>query len=163
MLKKIISGGQIGAERAALDAAIKLNIPHGGWTYEGRKTDDGPLLEKYKLQEISNTSFSKRIEKNILDSGGTVIFTHGKLTIGLKMTEALATTHKRPCLHIDLNETPLYVAASTIRAWMIKHGTEIVYFTGLKIGKDSHIYSEVVKIIEGIYRMDTAENHLQHR
>ena len=49
MIKKIISGGHPGAERAALDAAIKLDIPHSGWAYKGRKTDEGILPEEYKL------------------------------------------------------------------------------------------------------------------
>jgi hypothetical protein len=49
MIKKIISGGQTGADRAALDVAIKLNIPHGGWVPKGRLAEDGPIHTKYQL------------------------------------------------------------------------------------------------------------------
>ena len=53
MIEKIISGGQTGADRAALDVAIKLGIPHGGWIPKGRKTEDGTLPQKYKLQQMA--------------------------------------------------------------------------------------------------------------
>ena len=73
MLKKIISGGLPGVEAAALDAAIKLDIPHEGWTYKGRKTENDDLQEKYNLKEIANPSYFERLEKNIVGSDGTVI------------------------------------------------------------------------------------------
>jgi hypothetical protein len=63
MLKKIISGGHPGAEKAALDVALKLDIPHSGWAYKGRKTEEGLLPEKYKLKEIFDRSFENRINK----------------------------------------------------------------------------------------------------
>jgi hypothetical protein len=158
MIKKIISGGHPGAEKAALDAALKLDISHGGWTYKGRKTEEGLLPEKYKVKETIDRSFENRIEKNILEAAGTVIFSHGKLTIGLKLVEELATKHKRPFLHIDLNESPLNIAAATIRAWLIKNEIEVVYVTGQKPVKGSDIYSEVIKVIEGVQRMDTEDS-----
>ncbi len=82
MIKRIISGGQTGADQAALDVAIKLDISHGGWIPKGRLTEDGPLPDKYKLQEMPTSSYPKRTEKNILDSDGTLILSHGKLTGG---------------------------------------------------------------------------------
>jgi hypothetical protein len=63
MIKKIISGGQTGADRAALDVAIKLNIPHGGWIPKGRKTEDGTLPEKYQLKEMPTSSYPARTDK----------------------------------------------------------------------------------------------------
>ena len=155
MIKKIISGGHPGAERAALDAAIKLDIPHSGWAYKGRKTDNGILSGKYKVKETIDKSFSNRIEKNVLDAGGVVIFAYGKPTVGLKVVEELASKYKRPCLHIDFSESYFNVAAATIRAWLIKNEIDTVYFTGQKSVKDFDIYFEVIRIIEGIYRFDT--------
>ena len=78
MIKKIISGGQTGADQAGLEAAIELGIAHGGWIPKGRKTEDGPLPAKYKLKEMGTTSYPKRTEQNILDSEGTVIYNVGK-------------------------------------------------------------------------------------
>ena len=90
MISKIISGGQTGADRAALDVAIKLSIPHGGWIPKGRKTEDGTLPDKYKLKEMTTASYPKRTEQNVIDSDGTLIIARGQLTGGsdynLKMT-----------------------------------------------------------------------------
>ena len=72
MIIRIISGGQTGADRAALDFAIKHNIPYGGWVPKGRKTEDGTLPEKYHLQEMPTVQYANRTEKNILDSDGTL-------------------------------------------------------------------------------------------
>ncbi|MBL7204628.1 MAG: hypothetical protein ISS63_09880 [Desulfobacteraceae bacterium] len=63
MLQKIISGGQTGAARAALDVAIEFNIPHGGWIPKGRRTEDGVLPEKYQLKEMPTASYPKRTEQ----------------------------------------------------------------------------------------------------
>jgi len=76
-ITKIISGGQAGADQAGLDVAIKHNIPHGGAIPKGRMTEDGVLDQKYNLTEMTTKSYPKRIEQNVLDSDGTVIFTHG--------------------------------------------------------------------------------------
>jgi hypothetical protein len=108
MIKKIFSGGKTGDDRAALDVAIKFNILHGGWIPKGRLTEDGPLPDKYQLQEMSTTSYPKRTEQNVIDSDGTVIFTHGSLKGGSKLTQKLASKHDKPCLHINLNEIPDY-------------------------------------------------------
>ena len=60
MIKNIISGGQTGADRAVLDFALKFNIPHGGWIPKGRIAEDGPLSDKYQLQEMPTSSYPKR-------------------------------------------------------------------------------------------------------
>jgi hypothetical protein len=80
MIQKIISGGQTCADRAALDFAICHNIPYGGWVPKGRKTDDGTLPEQYNLQEMPTGQYSKRTEKNVLDSDGTLIVSRGLLS-----------------------------------------------------------------------------------
>ena len=160
MIKKIISGGQSGVERAALDAAIKLDIPHSGWTYKSRRTAEGILPDKYNVKTLSNSGFSERIEKNILDADATAIITHGSLTIGLKLVREFAEKHNRPYLHVDLNENPLNKAAALIRKWMINNGLEEIYFTGLKSTEGSNLDQEVIKIIEGICRMENEQEKL---
>ena len=150
MLRKIISGGQTGADQAALDAAIKYNFPHGGWITKGRKTEDGRLPDNYKLEEMPTESYPKRTEQNIIDSKGTVIISHGKLTGGSKLTQGLANKHNRPCLHIDLNETPAFIASSKINTWIIEHNIEILNVAGSRASKDPKIYEIVKYIIEGV-------------
>ena len=73
MVKKIISGGQTGVDRAALDAAIKLTIPHGGWIPQGRLTEDGPLPPEYQLQETRSNRYADRTEKNVMDADATEV------------------------------------------------------------------------------------------
>ncbi len=68
MLTKIISDGQTGADRTALDAAIEYGVPHGGWMPKGRRTENGRLPDRYILQETTNIGYPQRTELNILDS-----------------------------------------------------------------------------------------------
>ena len=150
MLKKIISGGQPGVEIAALDAAIQFDIPHAGWAYKGIKTEDGVLPEHYNVKGIDNPSFFERLEKNIIDSEGTVIVTHGQLSIGLKGVRGLAEKHKKRCLNLDLKECTINHAISSVRKWMDNHEIEVVYFTGPKPVGTSKVYRDVVLIIQGI-------------
>ena len=82
MIVKIISGGQSGVDRAALDAAIRLGIPHGGWVPKGRLAEDGPLPETYSLRETPTAVYAERTEKNVVDSDGTLIISRGELTGG---------------------------------------------------------------------------------
>ena len=160
MLKKIISGGLPGVEIAALDIAIKLGIPHEGWTYKGRKTEEGILSEKYNLKEIDNPSFFERIEKNIIDAEGAVILTFGLLLIVSKEIMGLARKHGKPCLHIKLLDCSRNHAIASIRRWMTDHGIETVYFTGSKPIAALNVYQESIRIIEGIYRVETEQAKL---
>jgi hypothetical protein len=74
LILKIISGGQTGADRAALDFAIKHRISHGGWCPKGRRSEDGTIPSQYQLQETPSTNYLQRTEWNVRDSDGTVIF-----------------------------------------------------------------------------------------
>ena len=76
---KIISGGQTGADRAALEFAIKQGIPHGGWCPKGRRSEDGQIDAKYQLQETPSSNYLQRTEWNVRDSDGTVIFSIASL------------------------------------------------------------------------------------
>src|SRR5215207_7601461 len=71
----VVSGGQTGADRAALDSAMARGIAHGGWCPKGRRAEDGPLDAKYQLQETPKRNYLQRNEWNVRDSGATVVFT----------------------------------------------------------------------------------------
>jgi Circularly permutated YpsA SLOG family len=116
VLKKIISGGQTGVDQAALDVAISFGIDHGGWIPKGRRTEAGKLPDKYMLKEMPTSSYPKRTEQNVIDSDGTLIISHGRLSVGSRLTNELANKHNRPCLHIDLNKTPAFIASSKINS-----------------------------------------------
>src|SRR5947209_17179443 len=102
MLKKVVSGGQTGVDRAALDAALELGVPCGGWCPRGRRAEDGPIPERYPLRETSWDGYPQRTEWNVRDSDGTLILTRGEPDRGTALTARLANTQNKPCLVIDL-------------------------------------------------------------
>src|SRR5450759_2908555 len=101
---KIVSGGQTGADRGGLDAAIHCKIPHGGWCPQGRRAVDGVIPGKYLLQETASSDYLHRNEANVTDSDATLIFTIGKLSGGSLKTMEFAQKHKKPVLHINIGE-----------------------------------------------------------
>jgi hypothetical protein len=151
MLKKIISGGQTGVDRAALDAAIKLMIPHGGWVPRGRLTEDGSLPPIYQLRETDSTSYPVRTEKNVLEADGTLIISRGLLTGGSEYTREMAVRHKRPWLHIDLKFLSAFQAANAINDWILKGKIEILNVAGPRASKDPQIYHDTFNILESAY------------
>lgn len=148
MIKKIISGGQIGAGQAALDVAIKYGIPHGGWIQKGRKTQSGILPSKYHLREMATASFKDRIEQNVIDSDGSVVITHGTLTGGADYCRKMAQKHDRPCLHIDLNTLSEFAAASRLNTWVKENDIEVLNVSGSRTSEDAGIYKDTMDIIE---------------
>jgi hypothetical protein len=154
MLKKIVSGGLPGVEKAALDAAIKLDIPHEGWTYKSRRTENDALPVQYNVKEIANPSYFERLEKNIKGSDGTVILSYGKLIGGTNATSDLAKKHNKPCLRLELNSCTLNQASSSIRKWMENHGIEEIFFTGSKPIAAPNLHEEIIIIIESVCRVE---------
>ena len=150
MFNKIISGGQTGADQGALDAAIKYSVPHGGWIQKGRKTEDGILPYEYKLKELKSGAYPNYTERNVINSDGTLIISHGKLKGGAALPKKLTQKYNRCCLHIDLNKTPAFIAASKINSWIIEHNIEILNVTGPRASKDPKIYEDTMYIIEGV-------------
>jgi Circularly permutated YpsA SLOG family len=107
MLRKIISGGQTGADRAGMDFAIEADLEHGGYVPRGRKAEDGRIDDRYNLIELSTGSYPARTRRNIEKRDGTVIFSLERvLNGGTKLTLELAKKLGKPVLHIydDLDE-----------------------------------------------------------
>ncbi|OPL15419.1 MAG: hypothetical protein AVO38_10530 [delta proteobacterium ML8_D] len=148
MVKKIISGGQTGADQAALDIAIKLGISHGGWIPKGRLTENGRLDDAYRLKEMDTASYNKRTEQNVIDSDGTLIISHGTLTGGSEYTRDMAMGHERPWLHIDLNGTESLQAAEQIKYWLAEHEIEVLNIAGPRASKDPAIYRSTTDVLE---------------
>ena len=119
MVREIVSGGQTGADRGALDAAIELGLEHGGWCPRGRRAEDGTIPARYQLRETTEADYAARTERNVLDSDGTLLVTRGAPTGGSALTATLARRHARPFLHVDLAATPR--AAADVRAWLASH------------------------------------------
>jgi hypothetical protein len=154
MIEKIISGGQTGAGRAALDAAIQWKISHGGWIPKGRQTESGRLPDKYKLQEMETNSYLERTEQNVIDSDGTLIISHGPLTGSSKYTEECALKHHRPCLHIELNNNIASDAAKYVYQWITRHNIETLNVAGPRASKDPYIYQATMHLITAVLHFD---------
>lgn len=152
MLTKIVSGGQTGADQAGLDVAIELVIPHGGWIPKGRQTEAGPLPEKYHLQELETESYPKRTEQNVLDSDGTVIVSHGKLTGGSEYTQKMAEKHGKPWLHLDMAKISLAYAHRMLGSWIIDNGIRVLNVAGPRASKDTEIYDTTVRLLTAVLK-----------
>jgi putative molybdenum carrier protein len=98
----IVSGGQTGADRGALDAALAAGVPCGGWCPRGRRAEDGTIPERYPLRETPAAEYPQRTAWNVRDSDGTVIFHHGTVDRGTALTERLASRQHRPVLRLDV-------------------------------------------------------------
>jgi hypothetical protein len=146
-IEKIISGGQTGADRAALDFAISQKISYGGWLPRGRTTEDGPLPLKYNLQEMPTRDYSKRTEQNVFDADGTVIVTNGLLTMGAAMTKEFAIKHQKPWIHLDMKELSLQEAAGRMIAWLKENKIKVLNVAGPRAGKDPTIYDTTLQLL----------------
>ena len=158
MVKKIISGGQVGADQAALDVAIKLGIPHGGWIQKGRKTQSGTLPEKYQLKEMPTASYKKRIEQNVIDSDGTLIISHGKPTGASDYSRKMALRHNHQFLHIDLAQMNTLKAAKLINSWIALRHIKTLHIAGSRASEDSKIYKATMDLLESAYYLSQGEN-----
>src|ERR1700746_3926565 len=103
LISKIVSGGQTGVDRAALDVALDLGIACGGWCPKGRLAEDGPIPERYPLEETTLPFYPQRTERNVRDSDGTLVLTVGPPKGGTALTLVLARRQKKPFRVVNLN------------------------------------------------------------
>lgn len=124
---RIISGGQTGVDRGALDAAIEAGAPHGGSCPRGRLAEDGRIPDRYCLAELPSPEYRVRTERNVLDADATLIFCRGALSGGTELTLRLAERHGRPWLVIDLAAQP---SPETVRRWLGEQAVEVLNVAG---------------------------------
>jgi hypothetical protein len=140
---KIISGGQTGADRAALDWAIKHGILYGGWCPKGRRAEDGPVDAKYQLQETPSSNYLQRTEWNARDSDGTVIFSIGEhLTGGSLKTVEFAIKHRKP--HLHLSAASKYNAVQELKQWMQQNKIRVLNIAGPRASKEPTVVGFVI-------------------
>ena len=153
MIIKIISGGQTGADQAALDVAIDFYVPHGGWMIpRGGKTDYRLLLKKYRLKEISSNNDQQAIERNVADSDGTLIVSRGRLTGTPALTQKLAAKHSRPYIHVDPDKADPDKMLEMVVTWIDARDIEALNITGPEESKDKKIYEDTRNLVASIIR-----------
>lgn len=145
MIDKIISGGQTGADIAALDVALHYNFPHGGWCPRGRLSLDGPIPAKYLLTETPSSGYPQRTEWNVRDSDGTVVFTYAKEPTGGSLkTVQLTKKHNKPCLHVSRS---MYDPAAKIIKFVSDYDIRELNVAGSRESKEPGIYEWVKDIL----------------
>jgi hypothetical protein len=160
MTLRIISGGQTGVDRAALDVALAFGLPYGGWLPKGRRTEDGALPDTYKMKEMPTADYSGRTEQNVIDSQGTLIICRGKPKGGTELTQALAVRHHRPCLHVDPSSINVFQAAKNISTWISQQGIEVLNVAGPRNSEDPEIYTLTVKILKAVFYMNLINSNM---
>lgn len=158
MLKKIISGGQTGADRGGLDAARELGLKRGGFVPRERRAEDGQVPDSYEnMVETESRSFGPRTLLNVKHADGTILFTRSYLGPGSKLTIGFAEKEKKPLLHIDLAQCPLEVAP-LICKWIQDHQIQILNVAGSRESSSVGIQEEVTrKLVSAITILNTLE------
>jgi len=127
---KIISGGQTGVDRAALDAVLRHGIESGGWCPTGRLDEFGRIPDCYPLKELENGGFTERTLQNVKDSDGTVIIYPGKLSGGTEQTLHFCVDQRRPHELIDASNVSTEKAAQLIAEFVRENKIDILNVAG---------------------------------
>lgn len=147
MVERIVSGGQTGADRAALDWAIRNGIAHGGWCPSGRLAEDGPISGDYRLRETDESRYQVRTERNVIDSDGTVVFTvDSEVTGGSLATIRFAKKHRKPCIHLSRATTEDPAAA--LRDFIACHDIAVLNVAGPRASGEPEIGDFVADVLE---------------
>jgi len=146
MISTIVSGGQTGADRAALDVALRHDFAHAGWCTKGRRSEDGPLGGQYLLKETPAASYLQRTEWNVRDSDGTIVFTLARQPTGGSLrTIQFARKHKKPCFHVFPGES--YQPALKIQNFVAEHTIGILNIAGSRESKEPGLYRWVIEVL----------------
>ena len=145
---RIVSGGQTGADRAALDAALELGLESGGWVPLGRQAEDGTIPERFpNLHEAESELPAVRTELNVRDSDATVIFSYGALTSGSALTESLARKLAKPLLHLDLDRISEVGASAALCDWLIRQRPGTLNVAGPRESEDPAIHAATKRVL----------------
>ncbi len=119
MITRLVSGGQTGVDRAALDVALELGIPCGGWCPRGRRAEDGPIAVHYPLRETPSRHYGQRTRWNVRDADATLLLTWGEPTGGTLLTREVCRAAGKPYRELDLaGLEDEKTAATAIREWL---------------------------------------------
>lgn len=130
---KIVSGGQTGVDRGALDAALAAGFPCGGWCPADRAAEDGPIPARYPLTPLARGGYRERTRQNVLDSDGTAILFHGVLGGGTLLTLILCKWEGRPHVVIDASKTSESAAAADIARFVDEHDIHALNVAGPRL------------------------------
>jgi hypothetical protein len=130
MLAKIISGGQTGVDRGALDAALEAQFPCGGWCPEARRAEDGTIPEQYPVTVLPDAGYRQRTKRNVMDSDGTLIIYFSELAGGTRETLRFCERLGKPALTVDGTQTSIDLAAGAAADFIAHHRITVLNVAG---------------------------------
>ena len=149
-LRKVVTGGQTGIDRAALDAAQAAGVPTGGWCPAGRRAEDGPIPARYPLRETPTRAYAQRTRWNVRDSDATLVLTpHAAPEGGTALTLAAARRRGKPCLHVRL---PAPDAVARITAWAARHGVATLNVAGPRASDAPDLPAHARAVLRAAFR-----------
>ncbi len=146
-LTRIVSGGQTGVDRAALDVALASGMAAGGWCPQGRRAEDGRIPDRYPLTETPEAAYEQRTEWNVRDSDGTLIICRGDPRGGTGLTLELASRWRRPVLVVDLDRDP---SAAGVSNWIERQRISTLNVAGPRESTSPGIHEAAVRFLERV-------------
>ena len=146
MLQRIISGGQTGADRAALDAALETGFPCGGYCPKNREAEDGPIDDRYPLVEI-NGGYAERTRKNVEESDGTLIVFQSPIHGGTRLTRDYCIQCEKPCLLIDFITASPTQALEEVESFIHQYSINALNVAGPRASDCPEVYGYVHDLI----------------
>lgn len=147
----ILSGGQTGADRAALDAAIDLGVPCGGWCPDDRSAEDGEIPEHYPLQPLPGGDKAARTDRNVQDSDGTLIVSFGQLQGGTLLTRQCCERHNTPRLIVDADAVTVEQAGEALAQFVEAYSIDRLNVAGPRASEAPQIYDYVYRLMQNLF------------
>ena len=158
MAVKIISGGQTGVDRAALDVALKHGIESGGWCPTGRLDEFGRIPDRYPLRELESGGFTERTLQNVKDSDGTIIIYLGRLSGGTEQTVKFCVEQQRPLELIDASKVSIEKGAWLIANFVRANKIETLNVAGPRQSDWPDGYKYAFRALDGFLNSITSKS-----
>jgi len=155
---KIVSGGQTGVDRAALNVAIEIGLAHGGWCPKGRRAEDGRIPRKYKLRETDNRDYAVRTEKNVVDSDATLVLYFRQISGGTNLTLRIAKQQARHVIAVDLDCARLQSEAQRVRDWIESNRIGVLNVAGPRESNAKGVGLRAEWFLDRVFTETTAKN-----
>lgn len=157
MIERLIAGGQTGADRGGLLAAMAVGIPHGGWCPKGRLAEDGIVPREFQLQETATSNYPDRTRRNVMEAGATLIFAPSPLVGGSRLTADAADLLGKPYLHVDLRSALTHTIEETaqfICEWLADLPTpvSVLNVAGIRESKAPGTQKLVQRVMTAVLR-----------
>jgi len=146
----IVTGGQTGADRGALDFAIRCGYTHGGWAPQGRAAEDGTIPLKYQLTELGDGGYRQRTRKNMADSDGTLIVNAGGLEGGTLTTLEFAQQLGKPQCVVQVDAGITAEVIASVLAWLRENAIQTLNVAGTRESQRPGIYHQTVALLEAV-------------